>query len=204
MHPVFRGGQGLPIPPSFTFENSRSFAKFAYSHLLSTLSPQPSTLNPQHLSDDKIGELCLGQFQNGLVTALDILSDGIDEIFALVGPGDFEWEIQQVRHLTRFRPLIQPLGIARDADVQRRVDVDPYEALSQDFGDCIALGMLRGHGGDDDVHPLLCREPGDFGNAPMIFDARFAGKFQVGTKSGPHIVAIEEEDGDTAVNESVF
>ncbi len=145
----------------------------------------------------------LGDFEDGGVTAIHGLGDGVDEVGALIRAGDVKGKVQQVLDLAGLGAAIEAFRVARDADVQRGMDVNPDELLREDAQDDVALGVLGGHGGNDDVHPLLRREPGDFGDAPVVLNAGLGGELEVGAKAGAHVIAIQIENRDAAVDHAV-
>ncbi len=114
----------------------------------------------------------------------------------------FEWKTQQVLYLPRLGPLVKPFGITRDADIQRRMDVNPHKALSQNTGRDIPLTVLGGHGGNHHVCSLFGGESCHLGNSPVIFQPGFRGETQIGAKARPHLVSIQKKNRNAPVGET--
>ena len=99
--------------------------------------------------------------------------------------------------------MVKAFGITRNADIQRRMDVNPDKPLSQNAGHDIPLTVLGSHGGNDHVHSLFDGKSCHLGNSPVVFNPGFRGETQVGAKAQPHLVPIQKKNRYAPVSETI-
>ena len=88
---------------------------------------------------------------------------------------------------------VEALGIARLADLERRVDVDLGEGdVAGDLARQPPLVAERRDERDEDDEPGIGHQPGHFGDAADVLDARLLGEAEVLVEAVADVVAVED------------